>query len=362
MMNRKLCAGIIAFTLFGLVGVFQVRGETVSMDSVDRQSPYQTVPTQPKTKKAQDTTNYYRLAQVGTKEEIIEAFKKNPNLSKQTFGDLKENFLMLALKNDRDLSIIKTITNGGCSAIATNINAASSIIYASLYTSDPAVMKYLILHGTTFGIGVRESVQAIDHTGHTAFDYAKMNPVPDILSVLEKYGKDPTQEQKNKVLKKYNPDAVIETPEEKEEPQSGSETPENTETKEEEPEPLEEIQRIEADDWTINSTRWRHIGSANIEDEESEEPPVEEKQEPEEPPAKEEEPSIEEKEEEPEEEPPAEEEPEQEEPPVEEEPEPEEPPAEEEFLFHFGDAKPSGMIRRSNYATISGKRNITLTV
>ena len=55
---------------------------------------------------AKDNVDYELLAKQGTEAEIRQAFKENRNLSTQVFGTSRETFLMLALKNDRDIDII----------------------------------------------------------------------------------------------------------------------------------------------------------------------------------------------------------------------------------------------------------------
>ena len=56
---------------------------------------------------AKDNVDYELLAKQGTEAEIRQAFKENRNLSTQVFGTSRETFLMLALKNDRDIDIIR---------------------------------------------------------------------------------------------------------------------------------------------------------------------------------------------------------------------------------------------------------------
>ncbi|HBB13098.1 MAG TPA: hypothetical protein DCZ76_02355, partial [Treponema sp.] len=53
------------------------------------------------------------LAKDGSKAEIEKAISKKPTLTEITFGSNKETFLMLALKNDRDISIINTLLKRG---------------------------------------------------------------------------------------------------------------------------------------------------------------------------------------------------------------------------------------------------------
>ncbi len=225
--------------------------------------------------------DYYRLAQIGSREEIISAFKQNPKLGAQTFGEEKETFLMLALKNNRELPVVKTILYGDSSVLAQNSQNKTPVMYAAQYTTDLDLLEYLIKYGTTLGIGVSARVQAIDKTGHSPFDYAKMNPTPGITYVLEKYGKEPSAEKKNKVYNKYNPGKTADTT-----------------TEDIDDSPIEELEKQETGGWTINSSHWRFIGSANITDnsKNSEQPETPEPQETTEPEKTEEknEPEVEE--------------------------------------------------------------------
>lgn len=59
--------------------------------------------------------DYYALSETGTVKEIRKEFKTNSALATQVFGDSKETFLMLVLKNSRDYKIVSECINGGCS-------------------------------------------------------------------------------------------------------------------------------------------------------------------------------------------------------------------------------------------------------
>ena len=148
-----------------------------------------------------DTTDYYKLAQTGTVKEIVDAFKKNPDLSKQVFGLQRETFLMMVLHYDRELDIIKKVLQGDCSVNAVTEDQKTPVIYAAQYTTHPEVLEYIIKAGTIFGLGTKSRVTKIDSHGMTAFDYARRNPTPGLLEILEKYGKEPSAEKKDKANK-----------------------------------------------------------------------------------------------------------------------------------------------------------------
>ena len=148
-----------------------------------------------------DTTDYYKLAQTGTVKEIVDAFKKNPDLSKQVFGLQRETFLMMVLHYDRELDIIKKVLQGDCSVNAVTEDQKTPVIYAAQYTTHPEVLEYIIKAGTIFGLGTKSRVTKIDNHGMTAFDYARLNPTPGLIEILEKYGKEPSEEKKDKANK-----------------------------------------------------------------------------------------------------------------------------------------------------------------
>ncbi len=148
-----------------------------------------------------DTTDYYKLAQTGTAKEIVDAFKRNPDLSKQVFGLQRETFLMMILHYDRDLEIVKKVLQGECSVNAVTEDQKTPVIYAAQYTSHPEVLEYVIKAGTLFGLGTKSRVTKIDNHGMTAFDYARQNPTPGLIEILEKYGKEPSEDKKDKANK-----------------------------------------------------------------------------------------------------------------------------------------------------------------
>lgn len=141
---------------------------------------------------AQDTIDYYRLAQEGTATEIRTAFKNRPTLKDQVFGSNRETFLMLALKADRDLDIINILLKAECSATARSHDGRTPIMYAARYSTHTNVLERLIKSGTLFGIGTKSRVSLMDSSGKTAFDYAAQNSTPGIIDVLQKYNPDVT--------------------------------------------------------------------------------------------------------------------------------------------------------------------------
>ena len=158
-----------------------------------------------------DTTDYYKLASIGTAKEIVAAFKRNPDLSKQVFGLHRETFLMLVLQYDRDLEIVKKVFQGDCSANAITDDQKTTVMYAAQYTTHPEVLEYVIKAGTIFGLGTKSRVTKIDSHGMTAFDYARKNPTPGLIEILLQYGNEPSEEKKDKANKDKQREGYVNT-------------------------------------------------------------------------------------------------------------------------------------------------------
>ncbi|MBP5442095.1 MAG: ankyrin repeat domain-containing protein [Treponema sp.] len=158
-----------------------------------------------------DTTDYYKLASTGTAKEIVAAFKRNPDLSKQVFGLHRETFLMLVLQYDRDLEIVKKVFQGDCSANAITDDQKTTVMYAAQYTTHPEVLEYVIKAGTIFGLGTKSRVTKIDSHGMTAFDYARKNPTPGLIEILLQYGNEPSEEKKDKANKDKQREGYVNT-------------------------------------------------------------------------------------------------------------------------------------------------------
>ena len=140
---------------------------------------------------AKTKTDYEFLAENGNLQEIKAAFKSNSQLNSATFGQLKENFLMLVLKNKRPSDIVEFVLQSDeCDVTQKNKNKATSVMYAAQYAQDPAILDAVITCGTAFNIGTKSRVKAKDKDGKNSFDYALLNETDGIFEVLAKYAPD----------------------------------------------------------------------------------------------------------------------------------------------------------------------------
>ncbi len=155
---------------------------------------------------AQETTDFYTLAQRGTAKEITAAFKKNPGLNSQVFGNDGETFLMMALKNNRKVDVIEAILKSNCSITATNKNGKTPLMYACQYTSDLKVVQAILDSSLS---GKKKLVSAIDDYGLTPYDYAGANRIAGIEELLKEFGPDATAEKKDKSNKHKNEKSPI---------------------------------------------------------------------------------------------------------------------------------------------------------
>lgn len=127
------------------------------------------------------------LAKDGSKAEIEKAISKKPTLTEITFGSNKETFLMLALKNDRDISIINTLLKRGSLINSKAKDKRTPVMYAAQYSSSTEVLEAIITHNTSTISSRKLRVTRKDKSGKTAFDYAKLNPTKGITETLQKY-------------------------------------------------------------------------------------------------------------------------------------------------------------------------------
>ena len=140
---------------------------------------------------AKESVDYYELAKTGTQQQIDAALMSNANLNSQVFGSNRETFLMLALQADRPYDIINTILKADSSPTVKAKDKRTPVMYAAQYSSDPAVVEAVISYGTFLGAGKKGRVTAKDAAGHTAFYYAKLNPVSAVYELLLTFAKDP---------------------------------------------------------------------------------------------------------------------------------------------------------------------------
>jgi len=127
------------------------------------------------------------LAKDGSKAEIEKAIARTPTLPEMTFGSNKETFIMLALKNDRDISIIKTLLKKGAMLNTKAKDKRTPIMYAAQYSSSPEVVETIITYNSSTISSRKQRVTRKDKSGKTAFDYAKLNSASGITEILQKY-------------------------------------------------------------------------------------------------------------------------------------------------------------------------------
>lgn len=150
---------------------------------------------------AQDI-NYEDIASNATTQEIQRLFNNNSSLKKQTFGENKETFLMLALKNNRSKDVISACILAGSNVKAKTKDKKTPIMIASQYNTYTEVLDTLIKSGTKVGSETKKRVQAKDSYQKTAFDYARLNKNPEIYDLLLKYASDPAEDEKAKLAAK----------------------------------------------------------------------------------------------------------------------------------------------------------------
>ncbi len=160
---------------------------------------------------AVDLNTYIELAQSGNISEIESAFKEIPELKNQTFGDNKETFLIIALKNNRPLDIITLLIKYDCKVKAKTKDKRTTIMYAAKFNKDPDVLRLLIKECALTNSGRKKFINEKDETGLTAFDYAKQNPnSPSIITVLSEYEDTRQADKEEKARRKEEQKAAKE--------------------------------------------------------------------------------------------------------------------------------------------------------
>ncbi|MBO4404634.1 MAG: hypothetical protein J5780_04810, partial [Treponema sp.] len=195
--------------------------------------------------------NYEELAKSGTTAEIKKALSRDESISRKVFGENGENFLMLALKNNRELKVIKY-----CLAVEIDVtqeakDGRTSVMYACRYSTDPDVVEKVVKAGTIFGIGTAKRLSKKDSSGKNSYDYAKENENPKIYEVINEIEKDPAvvaAEKEAKAKEKAEKEALkkAEKEAEKEAEKNNRNSEELKEEPLSEPEPVKEIKKEEA--------------------------------------------------------------------------------------------------------------------
>ena len=143
----------------------------------------------------QKQIDYYELAKTGTVSEIRSAFRQKSSLQNAVFGENEETFLMLCLKENRELDVINLLLSYECDVLATAKDGRTPLMFAAQYSSNKTVIEKIIRHGTVFNWGTKSRVSAVDNNGKTTFDYALLNKTSGIIEILEQYAPRPVPSQ-----------------------------------------------------------------------------------------------------------------------------------------------------------------------
>ena len=142
---------------------------------------------------AQDAVDLEQLAQSGSLADIEATWKANKRtFHNNVFGEEKECFLMLVLKNDRDLDIIKFCieTDTKLKSRVTK-SGRTPLMYAAEYSSDEKVIDLILRNSALFKQNKKQLVLKRDKTDKDSFLYARKNPNYKVYLELYKYAEDP---------------------------------------------------------------------------------------------------------------------------------------------------------------------------
>lgn len=140
---------------------------------------------------AKDTVDYEKLARQGSEEEIRQAFKENRDLYMQVFGEERETFLMLALKNDRDIGIINLCLEKESNPNAKTKEGKTPLMYAAQYSSNPDTVDLVSKYGIVLKRSRNARILQKDKSGMDSFAYARMNHEYGVYQKLSEGAEDP---------------------------------------------------------------------------------------------------------------------------------------------------------------------------
>lgn len=164
--------------------------------------------------------DYEQLAKTGSTKEIKNALKKDKLLKNQVFGDNRETFYMLVLKNSRELEIVKYCIAAESELEAKAKDGRTPIMFAAEFASDPKVVTTVAKAGTVFGIGVSDRLNQTDSAGLNSYDYARKNPDAEILKALTSLAKEEKKQKTSIVTASYS----AQDTEQEEEPSESTES------------------------------------------------------------------------------------------------------------------------------------------
>lgn len=116
---------------------------------------------------------------------------------------------MAALKEDRDLEIIKLLLKWGADPTKKNKNGQTSVMYAAMYSTNADVVNAVVKSGTIFNFQRKSRINKKDKKGKSSYDYAVERGEQEITDVLTKYAPQKNT-QKTKSKAESSPDEVTE--------------------------------------------------------------------------------------------------------------------------------------------------------
>ena len=137
--------------------------------------------------------NYAWLAREGSLQDIQDAYEENKKaFTTYVFGEERETFLMLVLKNDREYDIIRFCLDVDMKVKdRVSKSRRTPLMYASRYCSDERVITLILKSSFLFAQNRRAHVLQQDRKGYDAFAYSRNNPNYKVYLELYKYAPDP---------------------------------------------------------------------------------------------------------------------------------------------------------------------------
>ncbi len=124
---------------------------------------------------------------------------------------------MAALKEDRDLEIIKLLLKWGADPTKKNKNGQTGVMYAAMYSTEPDVVNAVVKSGTIFNFQRKSRINKKDKKGKSSYDYAVERGEQEIIDVLTKYAPQKNS-KKTKSQAESSPDEVTKNVQEEQAP------------------------------------------------------------------------------------------------------------------------------------------------
>lgn len=127
------------------------------------------------------------LVQEGSVKKIKKMLINNQSLANVSYGEEKDSLLIVALKSQRDYSVIKLLLDAGVNPKKQNADGDNAIGYAAKCGADSKILDELISYDTVLPFQRKSRILQKNKEGMSALDYAAQGQRQDQISVINHY-------------------------------------------------------------------------------------------------------------------------------------------------------------------------------